>query len=255
MNKSIGSKSYEINSFLVNPRKKLGLYALLNILQDASWSHATSLGHGHDASLARKTFWVLTRQVLNVEVWPSWGETLDVQTWIRKPTGAVAMRDYELSIKGKKIGECTTGWLLLDADTRRPVKDGAQSIAFEFREDGGALTLETPKIMPVTNADALAKFHVRNSDIDMNDHVNNTRYAQWILDAMPIQWHERFKLSSYSINFLNESKLGDTVEVQISHLEGDDSTPKVKSQYQGVRESDGKTLFTAILDAEAAKDS
>ncbi|MES2964296.1 MAG: acyl-ACP thioesterase domain-containing protein [Bdellovibrionota bacterium] len=243
-----GSKHYEINSFLVNTQKRLGLYSLLNILQDASWTHAMTLGHGHDASLARKTFWVLTRQHLVMKRWPAWGENLEIETWIRPMTGAIATRDFTLSIGGERIGEATTGWILLDADSRRPIKDGAASIEFEARVEG-VLTLETPKILPIENATAMAKFQVRNSDIDMNDHVNNTKYAQWILDAMPIEWHRRYRLEDYQINFLTEAKLGDAVEVQFAALEGDETSDRTKLLFQGLRESDRKPIFTALLES------
>lgn len=243
----LASKRYEINSFLVNPQKRLGLYALLNMLQDTAWSHASRIGHGHDESLARKTFWVLTRQHLVMDEWPAWGESLEIETWIRPITGAVAMRDFELKLGGRRIGEATTGWLLLDAESRRPLKD-VPTLGFEPRTEGVS-ALETPKIAPVEGAKPMAKFHVRNSDIDMNDHVNNTRYAQWILDAMPIEWHKRYRLEDYQINFLAEAKLGDAVEVQFTALEGDETTPRTRLLFQGLREGDRKPIFTALLES------
>ncbi|MEK7356521.1 MAG: acyl-[acyl-carrier-protein] thioesterase, partial [Bdellovibrionota bacterium] len=95
----------------------------------------------------------------------------------------------------------------------------------------------------------LATFQVRNSDIDMNDHVNNTKYSQWILDAMPIEWHRKYKLERYQICFLNEAKLGDSVDVSIAVLEGDENSARSKVQYQGFRVADSKPIFTAILES------
>jgi medium-chain acyl-[acyl-carrier-protein] hydrolase len=249
MSNAIGSKRYEINSFLVNPQARLGLYALLNMLQDAGWYHATLLGHGHEVSLARnRAFWVLTRQHLVMKEWPAWGEHLDITTWIRPITGAIATRDFSLSVGGRTVGEATSGFILLDAETRRPLKDGAASLDFEARSEG-VLTLETPKIPPLEMTTSMAKFQVRNSDIDMNDHVNNTRYAQWILDAMPMEWHRTYKLEDYQINFLIEAKLGDAVDVRFVALEGDETTARTKLQFQGFRESDGKVIFAAALES------
>lgn len=253
---AIASKRYEINSFFINRQRRLGLYSLLNLLQDAGWDHAIKLGHGHDSTLARKTFWVLTRQHLRMSKWPVWGQTLEITTWIRPVTGAIATRDFELRIiegeKSEKIGEATSGFILLDADTRKPLKDGVSSLEFEARTEG-VLALETPKIavleMPSTDAAGARKFQVRNSDIDLNEHVNNTRYVQWVLDAMPIEWHAQYRLEDYQINFLIETKLGDTVEVRFKALEGDETTAKTKLQFQGFRESDGKTIFTAVLES------
>ena len=56
------SRSYDVNTMVVNPQKRLGLVGLLNILQDIAWIHGSHLGHGFEAMLARGSAWVLTRQ-------------------------------------------------------------------------------------------------------------------------------------------------------------------------------------------------
>ncbi len=82
----------------------------------------------------------------------------------------------------------------------------------------------------------LAQFPVRNSDLDINQHVNNTKYAQWILDAIPYDYHRSLRLKTYSVNFLSETHLQDEVRVdreQLSPtaLEADMGT----TAYRGVR--------------------
>jgi acyl-ACP thioesterase len=67
-----------VNSFLVNPQKRLGLYGLLNLLQDTAWIHATHLGHGYDNMLLEETAWVLTRQKVRMTEWPKWGDEIQI---------------------------------------------------------------------------------------------------------------------------------------------------------------------------------
>jgi hypothetical protein len=55
MKEAIWYQRYNVNTFLVNPKKKLGLYGLLNLLQDAAWIHATHLGHGYENMLRDNT--------------------------------------------------------------------------------------------------------------------------------------------------------------------------------------------------------
>src|SRR5262245_28062150 len=114
MKQTIWEQKFHVNSFLVTPQKRLGIYALLNILQDAAWMHATHLGHGHAETLANKTAWALTRQKVIMDHWPHWGETVTIRTWVRPLTGPFAVRDFEIMKDDKIIGTCSTSWVLID---------------------------------------------------------------------------------------------------------------------------------------------
>ena len=237
------TQRYEVNSFLVNPQRKLGLYALLNLLQDASWSHAFNLGLGRDDDLASQVAWVLGRQRVVMRTWPAWGETVEIETWLRPPGRSTVNRDSVVRINGEQVGEATTVLLMLDMKTRKTVRTDALAPGIPFHADPRA-ALEAAKIEPLTGLDSLAHFDVRNSDLDMNQHVNNTRYAQWILDSIPIDWHRLFALHEYEINFLAETHLGDAVTIQKSAAK-----PVVpdaaQAQFQGLRAADQKVVFTA----------
>lgn len=218
-------------------------------------THSNALGHGHaKTAQERKAFWVLTRQKVSMTEWPAWNERLTIRTWVRPAVGAFAVRDFELFVDDdaspeprtasasalRKIGEAVTSYLLLDVETRRPKTKDAVMLDFAAREDGH-LALEAEKIPArVSGATTLARFEVRNSDIDMNNHVNNTRYAQWVLDAIPIERHAQVVLRDYAVNFVAETKLGDVIEVQAV-----DASPT--SYFHGIRLSDQKVVFTAEL--------
>lgn len=234
------SHTYKINSFLVNGQGKLGLYALLNILQDCSWLHAKELGHGSVVVENKKLLWVLTRQKLQMKHWPVWGEEIEVHTWLRPIESIFGNRDFEIFYQGKSIGLATTSWLLLDADSRKPFKDIAKiKIPILKNVD---LKIEAQKIILKDNAQKVQSFKVRNSDMDMNQHVNNTRYAQWILDSIPYEKHFQHKLEAYQVNFIAETHTGE--EISIYYIKEEDN--KI-SQFYGLREEDQKIVFSAEL--------
>jgi medium-chain acyl-[acyl-carrier-protein] hydrolase len=52
---------------------------------------------------------------------------------------------------------------------------------------------------------------VRWHDIDLNRHVTNTRYLQWVLETLPADVLEKQQLQEIDIIFKAESALGDTV--------------------------------------------
>lgn len=247
--KSLLSANYRVTSFLSNAYGKLGLYGLLNLLQDIASDHATILGFGFDDMIRLKTFWVLTRQKVQMSRWPVLGEIVTIKTWVRLGEGALSNRDFSIFVGEEKVGECSTAWITLDSESRRPVlvdKSGVLSQLTPMEK----VSVNAEKIPVIKeNLQDVSKFSVRNSDIDLNMHVNNTKYAQWILDSIPLSSHNQYDLQSYEINFLLETKLNDHVIIRKSErsYQGDGS---FFGQFQGVREGDGKTVFVARLGAK-----
>nr|BFD60067.1 thioesterase [Bdellovibrio sp. CKG001]BFD63473.1 thioesterase [Bdellovibrio sp. HM001] len=242
------SENFHITSLLVNPMGRLGLYGLLNLLQETAWMHAESLGFGMQDMEKDGLFWVLTRQTLQMKQWPRFGENLQVQTWLRPPEGAFVSREFVvLNQQGQEIGLCSTSWLALDRQSKKILP--AQNLRpWESLTHPRATGL-TPEKIPVQGTyEKIAKYRVRNSDLDINQHVNNTKYAQWILDAVPYDLHRKLQLNSYSVNFLAETHLGDEVEIHRSCQAPNPETSDAGiTSYQGLRVGDNKVLFTALL--------
>jgi medium-chain acyl-[acyl-carrier-protein] hydrolase len=245
MVQTIWSGSYRVNTIVLDHSKRLGLFGLLNLLQDAAWLHANHNGWGFDDLMAKGTIWVLVRQKLAMERWPQWEDEIAVRTWGRQPEGPLARREFEIVADGNKIGECTTSWLVVDYTTRRPQRLDREAFEAISRKEG-LLTLEAGKIAPRRDLKTAASFEVRNSDLDVNGHVNNTRYAQWITDTMTADEIAATAVTEYEINFLSETGLGDTVAI-----EREEAVPaadgRLTRQYQGRRNGSDKPVFAAIL--------
>jgi len=239
-------KTYDVNTIVLNSQKRLGLTGLLNLLQDIAWLHAEHLGWGYEELIKRNTIWVLVRQKLAMTEWPAWGEAVTIRTWPRGVSGAMALRDFEIMVGSRKLGECTTSWLMLNWQTRRPQKFDPQAFILEGRPP--ALSFEAGKIAVRNDLEPAANFKVRYSDLDVNGHVNNTRYAQWILDAASAEEIATHELLDYEVNFLAEARIGDEIVVERGAIELAGESP-ARCQFQGRRLADDKTVFAARLGA------
>ena len=54
---------------------------------------------------------------------------------------------------------------------------------------------------------------VRYSDIDVNGHVNNSRYIGWLMDAHAMALHRSHTVKSIEVNYLGETVVGDRLSM------------------------------------------
>jgi medium-chain acyl-[acyl-carrier-protein] hydrolase len=92
----------------------------------------------------------------------------------------------------------------------------------------------------------------RFAEIDMYGHVNNTRYVEWILNSINPDIHIDKFISSFTIEFLHETKLGDEVNIFSQGLEKyDPGKPVIQAPghtlIKGVRREDDQVVFRAKL--------
>lgn len=240
MKKTIWTQSYDINTLLVNPGKQLGLFGLLNLIQDTAWLHATHLGYGYEEMIRDQTGWALTRQKLWMKRWPRWRESIDIRTWLRPADGIKVIRDFEIIHNHEVIGMCSTQWILIDLRTRKAADKDFHLAAGDCREDAPEF-ISASKISLQKDLHELMQLHVRNSDLDMNGHVNNTRYAQWVLDAVPGDPSLEYSLNEYEVNFIAETKSGDVISIMGG------TTAEQCFKFHGVRSSDKKIVFAATM--------
>jgi hypothetical protein len=58
-----------------------------------------------------------------------------------------------------------------------------------------------------------ASVTVRYSDIDVNGHVNNSRYVGWIMDSYPVEFHRNHSVCSLEVNYLGETVGDDAISL------------------------------------------
>ena len=219
-----------MTSYLVDFQRRLSLPGLLALFQEMAWNHAEHAGHGYSVSSQHSQAWVLARQRIEVERWPAWNEVVELRTWLRPPRGLLVFRDFEIVGCARGVGT----WMSIDMVSRHPRTPQLGEANF-LRE--GTFGFQPVRIEPFTVAEGQARFQVQPSDLDLNGHVNNLRYAQWVLDSLPMSVHRSHRLANYEVNFLTEVCEGDVVVVQ--HGPG--------GLFQGWREGDRKVVFTAQL--------
>lgn len=242
MEEIIFQEKYTIRSYETDAFSKVSLTALCNFFQDIAGKHASKLNFGFEYMISKKLFWVLSRLKVAIFKYPGWREEIFIKTWPSGTKGLLAYRDFQILDKHSNIlGLAKSGWLAISHTTRRPQKVDFTTELLPALPDIFALKDPLDKLPQVENSEIGDIFHVRFSDLDMNKHVNNVKYIQWILDSYPIEMKERLWLNSFEINFLVESTINNEIEVHIQRNQKEE----LSYLHSLIRKDDNKEICRA----------
>ena len=212
--KSIWTDRYQVSWYDTDINKKASLSAICNYLQETAWRHADHLDFGLRKGNEFEYIWALVRLLVKLERYPAWTETVQVKTWHRGTEGLFAMRDFEiLDASGSRIGCATSQWFILDPVTRRPQQAVVDRETMRLTRHDPVMQEQPEKVLISGPVEFLSSEKARFAEIDMYRHVNNTRYVEWVLNAIPPEIHGQNFISSFTIEFLHETKLGDEVDI------------------------------------------
>lgn len=213
---------YPIDSRDVDPWNHCKPSGLMGILQEAAVAAACEL-HASRPEMMEKynLFWMLARMWYRLDRPLKWNETLSIRTWHRGGSGASSYRDFDLFVDGKPVGEAVSVWVLADADTHRLAR---MSKIEEFQgTDGGELCKDKSLSRFKLPQEMAAADHraMHYSDTDINGHVNNVRYADFICDAIRMdQLGQDFYVSALQVDYLAECMAGETITLFTGEQDG-----------------------------------
>ena len=204
-----------ICSFDVDSSREATAVSLCRYFLEAAWNHAEALGVGFEHLGAQNRFWVLSRLLIEIGQSPVWGSGATLRTWPRPVKSVFAMRDFEMVARdGKRLAAGSSAWLVLDAVSKRPQR--LQKLLPGLTEFGDHMALgrDPEKLAEDETWRESFAVAVRYTDIDVNNHVNSSRYVGWILDAYPVEFHREHAVRSLEVNYVGETVAGETLTVR-----------------------------------------
>jgi acyl-ACP thioesterase len=188
---------------------------LFCFLQESAWRHANSKDFGWERLAERNEYWILAKVHVQINRMPKWPEKIRCETWGKAPELLTAFRDYEFfDANHQPVIRATSSWHILDMQTHRPKT--LTTFADDFPVvDRQAIADKPQKIKPpASDCERSTVFTVHLSDLDLNMHVNNTKYVQWAIDCIPFDFQEQHQLHEINVNFLSQSSLGETYFIE-----------------------------------------
>lgn len=187
-----GEYVWQVRSYECGPDGKARMDTICNYLQEAASLHAEEMGFSKSdfESEGKDISWVLTRLRVKMFRYPEWEEDVRVVTYPRGGRRIVAWRDFELfDAQGGRMGVATSEWMIINLATRKivPIPEYVFAAANTVRPPVLGEAPFAAKIRWPEEAKRLMEktFRARRCDIDLNGHVNNVHYVEWLLEALP----------------------------------------------------------------------
>ena len=206
-----------ITSVDVDYKLEVKLSSLFLFFQEVSALQAEILHIGNDATIDKGLHWVITRFAVDITRMPVDNEVIKVSTYPADNNGLFFYRHYRIYDKNNNvIVKATSVWVVIDAKTHQLKKDPFNGLILPAEHYDDELPL--PGKVNVTDMEYIYTRKVRYSDIDLNTHLNNTRYIEFISDSFPLSFYDEYKIKNILINYNAEFVVDDEIKIYRSTI-------------------------------------
>ena len=187
--------------------------SLLWMFQDASEVITELNGVGPRTMKERGINWVVARLGCEVERMPLCEETVEMLVWADKSKMGIYPWQYQvIDESGRPIVRGSALWVLSDARERSMMSPHVPRLDFGTEappaEPYGRIR---PVKMPELERRSLRRVGYAQSDL--NGHMNNAYYLDWVCDLPPIEFHREHEMKKLVMDYRAETLPGEEVEL------------------------------------------
>lgn len=238
-------KQYEIKFTDCDPYDNLKPSSMLAFMEESACLSAEELGFGYGAIAPKNLGFIIVNSYIELSRPIKLGEVLELHTWPLKPKNIIFFRDFELFVNGEKVGVATTRWCMIETGTFKLMPTSAFFTELDFSSYNSERSVEfnSWKIPQLLDGELAYSKKVSYSDYDHYFHVNNTKYADFMLDAFSVSELENKYVSKLQITYTKQCKIGETINLYkrldggVWHVEGrvdDEVRVQFKVEFNGI---------------------
>lgn len=231
------SEKYRINTHDCDPTGFVRASLILRYMQETANMQMKHLGPSNEELREQGKAFLLSR--INMSLYhPLFaGDEIEAFSWGCESRGVSFNRCYQIRRGGEVIAEAASVWGLVGIEDHKLYK--IEDIKFGFDVDE-PLELDSPRRVHIPrelNLSLVGERTIVYSDLDGNNHMNNTNYPDMLCDFIPVMVGRR--VISLGISFAHEARLGDILKVYMAESDGE--------YYFRTIRSDGQVNVEAIM--------
>ena len=166
----------------MNGNIKLPSLILLSL--QVSGSQSAQLGVSDKEILEKYNLvWIITEYDIDVIRLPRFAEEITIETEALSYNRLFCYRRFTIyDESGQAIIQMLASFALMDRDSRKVHSVDPEMVA-PYQSEFSKKIIRGPKYTDLDNPTS-KDYHVRFYDLDMNGHVNNSKYLDWIFEVM-----------------------------------------------------------------------
>jgi acyl-ACP thioesterase len=212
----VGLFKFHIESYVCDFTEKATLSVISRFMLDAASIHAQQREFGYEHISKDDVAWVLSRLSIRMDEYPGHNQDLTVETWVETVSRFFTQRCFcFINREGKTIGYARTIWAAIDMKTRRPIDipEWRPDLVKYVDEEKICPIEKMEKIPSVEGGDAAMGYTVRYSDIDINKHMNSTKYIEHAVNIFDLEVFREQFIHKFEMVFLAEGMFGDKLKL------------------------------------------
>lgn len=188
--------------------------------------------------------WIITDYNMKIERLPVFDEKITIETYAKSHNRLFCYRAFNIKDEaGNTIIEMVATFVLMDRDTRK-VHPVMSEITDAFDSEFSKTMIRGPRFKELEGG-VEQEYRVRFYDLDMNGHVNNSKYLDWVFEVMGADFLTQHVPKKVHLKYVKEVLAGGLITSQYEQ-EG------LKTQHQIT--SDGQINAQAEIEWEEVEE-
>lgn len=176
---------FRVQIFDLDAFGELPAHRVLRFMQQAASDASAAVGFDVGWYEREGTLWVIRRTVVDFPTPASYGDELDVRTWVTDMRRVRSQREYEVvrASDGQLVARGATDWVYVDLARGTPVQPPAEMRQRLMPDVGARPRPARASAAPPAHA-VRTERRVELADLDSVAHVNNAHYAVYVEQAV-----------------------------------------------------------------------
>ena len=154
--------------------------------------------------------WIITEYDIEVVRLPRFAEEITIETEALSYNRLFCYRRFTIYDEtGQELIHMMATFVLMDRDSRR-VHVVEPEIVAPYQSDFDKKLIRGPKYESL-NESISKDYHVRFYDLDMNGHVNNSKYLDWIFEVMGADFLTQYIPKKINLKYVKEVRPGGVI--------------------------------------------
>ena len=192
--------------------------SILKLFETVVEHHMNSVG---DSVVKGDIAWLITDWHVEVKRYPERDEELSAVTWIHCSDKPYTMyRQFIMTSGDEQVIRASLTFALYDMRRKRLVRISDELLGTYAPEQESVFETKPPRLHEPAECLCELPLTIRRADLDFNNHVHNTHYLGYALEALPDEAYGKGEFSSIRVIYHAPLALNSKAVIRVSEIDG-----------------------------------